>query len=100
MATRKSHLIFLFTTSLLVFQVASVHAGAVRIVPGTTANTLAANDDGSTPAVPIGFTVNFYGVVKNTLFVNNNGNVTFSNALSAFTPTGIAKNVAQPMIAP
>ena len=34
---------------------------AVRNLTGCTANTLPANDDGSTAAVPIGFTANFFG---------------------------------------
>ena len=54
--------------------------------PGFTANSLPQNDDSSTGAVPIGFTLNFFGLVGSTLFVNNNGNVTFSGALSTFTP--------------
>lgn len=72
---------------------------ATRNLAGLNANTLAANDDGSTGVVNIGFTVNFYGVVKSSLYVNNNGNFTFNNALSSFTPQGLAKSVTEPMIA-
>ncbi len=85
---------------LLAGQSNLVQAAAVRTIAGITAKTLPANDDGSTAAVNIGFTVNFFGVTKTTLFVNNNGNVTFNSALGAFTPTGISTTVNQPMIAP
>jgi hypothetical protein len=53
------------------------------IVPGFNANSLAGNDDGSTGAVPIGFAlpINFFGSPASTLFVNNNGNVTFDQPL-------------------
>src|SRR2546425_763316 len=61
-------------------------AGAIRDLAGFTANVLAANDDASTGAVPIGFTVNFFGQNFSTLFVNNNGNVTFAEPLAEFTP--------------
>ncbi len=66
---------------------------------GFNANTLAANDDGSTGLVPVGFNLNFFGQLFNSLFVNNNGNVTFNAALSTFTPFPIVNN-GIPMIAP
>jgi hypothetical protein len=64
-------------------------AAAVRDVSAFTDNTLAANDDGSTGSVGIGFAINFYGVNQSNLFVNNNGNVTFASPLSTFTPFGL-----------
>ena len=42
-------------------------------------------DDGSA-SVPLGFPINFLGVSRSTIFVNNNGNITFTNALPDFTP--------------
>jgi hypothetical protein len=74
-------------------------AQAAAILPGFNTNTLARNDDGSTGLVNIGFTVNFYGLVQNTLFVNNNGNVTFDSALGTFTPFPLT-NTARQIIAP
>ena len=59
---------------------------AGQIVPGFNANTLPANDDGSTGLVDIGFSFNFFGSTYTQLYVNNNGNVTFDAALSTFTP--------------
>jgi hypothetical protein len=84
---------------LLAFALPAFSA-AVRDPTGADANVLAANDDGSTGAVALGFTVNFFGAVSPTVFVNNNGNVTFNNALSQFTPNGLALGVGQPIIAP
>ena len=82
---------------------AAAEAAAVRfdIVP-PTASTLSANDDLSTGAVDIGFTVNFFGSVNTQLFVNNNGNVTFDQSLSQFTPddlTSTSTNIIAPFFA-
>jgi hypothetical protein len=53
------------------------------------ANTFPANDDGSTGA-SLPFTVNFFGTDYNSLYVNNNGNVTFDGPLSTYTPFGLS----------
>jgi hypothetical protein len=66
---------------------------------GCYANQLAPNDDGSTLAVPLGFTMNFYGNQYSNVYVNNNGNLTFNAALSTYTPFGVAGS-SQPIIAP
>ncbi|GAO37861.1 hypothetical protein SCH01S_01_00240 [Sphingomonas changbaiensis NBRC 104936] len=47
---------------------------------------LPANDDGSTNLLQIDFDFTFYGQTYHSLYVNNNGNVTFSAPLSVFTP--------------
>jgi len=74
--------------------------GAIRHLPGFTANVLLPNDDGSSAEVPLPFAVNFFGTTFNSLFVNNNGNVTFVQALSEFTPTGLnSDNGGIPIIA-
>jgi hypothetical protein len=59
-------------------------AGAIR--SGFDANDLPANDDGSSSATNIGFSVNFFGTTFNQLYVNNNGNITFEARLFAYTP--------------
>jgi hypothetical protein len=75
-----------------------VHAvGAVR--PGFDSSALTRDDDISSPAVPIGFTVNFFGAIFDTLYVNNNGNVTFDASLTAFTPFSLT-NTGRQIIAP
>ena len=72
----------------LLFASANVFAGAIR--PGFNSNTLPANDDDSTGLVSIGFTANFFGDSYSSLYVNNNGNLTFTGPLSTFTPSPIA----------
>lgn len=62
-------------------------------------NVLNRNDDGSTGLVSMGFTANFFGTNYTQLYVNNNGNVTFNNPLSTFTPFGLLNN-SFPIIAP
>ncbi len=75
--------------------------GAIRHLPGFTANTLPPNDDGSSNQVNLPFTINFFSSSFTSLFVNNNGNVTFGEALSEFTPSGLnTNNGGIPIIAP
>ena len=66
---------------------------------GCTDNTLPANDDGSTDAVALPFTVNFLGQSYGSLFINNNGNVTFDGPLSTYTPFPLT-NTSHVIIAP
>ena len=83
--------VLLLFTLLAVGKAQLAQAQAVRTNPGFTTTSIPRNDDGSFPsAVPLGFTVNFFGVTDNAVFVNNNGNVTFGGTLSTFTPEGLA----------
>lgn len=59
-------------------QIRAGFLGAGTILPG--------NDDGSTGLVGTGFTLNFFGATYSSLYVNNNGNVTFDGPLSTYTP--------------
>jgi pimeloyl-ACP methyl ester carboxylesterase len=72
--------------------------GAIRSNAGFAANTLAANDDGSTSLVPIGFDMVFGGQTRSYLYVNNNGNVTFDGSLRTYTPFSL--NAGGSIIAP
>ena len=56
------------------------------------------NDDGSTGVINLSFAVDFYGTDRTSLFVNNNGNITFGNSFSGFTASGFP--IDTPMIAP
>ena len=47
---------------------------------------LQANDDGSSLPINLRVPFHFFGVPQQTLFVNNNGNITFQSSLSNFTP--------------
>ena len=70
------------------------------IAAGFNGSSLAANDDGSTGQVSTGFSMNFFGSSYSSLYVNNNGNVTFSAPQSAFTPYGLTGPLGQAIIAP
>jgi len=72
--------------------------GAV-IVAGFESVTFPGNDDGSTGPVSLGFTLNFYGVSRSSVYVNNNGNVTFDSPLGTYTPFSLLSTNAQ-IIAP
>ena len=61
---------------------------------------LPGNDDLSTGLVNIGFPVNYFGATTTTLYVNNNGNVTFNWPLWAFTPFGLTTSINTSIIAP
>jgi hypothetical protein len=74
-------------------------ASAQVIRTGFDGSTLARNDDGSTGAVNMGFTIDFFGAVFTSLFVNNNGNVTFNAPLGTFTPFPLLSTNAR-IIAP
>jgi hypothetical protein len=76
-------------------------AQASAVIPGVfNANSLPGNDDGSTDLVPIGFSVNFFGTTYTSLYVNNNGNITFATSLSTFTPFGLTTDIGTSIIAP
>jgi Nidogen-like len=76
----------------------TAQAGVVR--SGFNAGTLGRTDDASSASKPLGFSgaINFGGNTYNKVF-DNNGNVTFDAALSAFTPFGIG-SLNRAIIAP
>lgn len=77
----------------------AVQAQALRSDAGFMTNALARNDDGSTGLVSLGFNIDFFGVQTGQTYVNNNGNITFQNPLSTFTPNPLVNNATQ-IIAP
>jgi Ca2+-binding RTX toxin-like protein len=67
-------------------------------------SALIRNDDGSSSAIditPIFGTegINFFGTRYTSLYLNNNGNITFQNPLSSFTPGVINAGTNNPIIA-
>jgi hypothetical protein len=54
------------------------------------AQTLQANDDDSSAPIALPFQMNFFGVQRGAVYVNNNGNVTFDSPLSEYTPFNLA----------
>lgn len=61
------------------------------------------NDDGSSPSLSLPFEINFFGKTYNSFYVNTNGNISFGNPHSPYTPEAfsVTPSVATPpMIAP
>ncbi len=58
------------------------------------------NDDGSFGAYPLGFSLNYFGQTYNDFYINNNGNISFGNGVSAYTPDSLNTETSAPMIAP
>ena len=69
------------------------------VVPGFDGQNLLGNDDGSTGEIDLGFEVDFFGTNYDSVFVNNNGNITFDSALATFTPFDLT-STGQVIIAP
>jgi len=65
---------------------------------GSGALAMSSNDDGSSGLINIGFDINFYGNTHNQLYINNNGNITFTSPLGQYTPSGFPQGT--PIIAP
>jgi hypothetical protein len=57
------------------------------------------NDDGFRGPISLGFTLPFFGADRTQFFANNNGNISFNDGISAFTPTG-PQGAPQPIISP
>lgn len=101
MRALKTAVAALAVLGLFVAAVPGAYAGAIHDA-GLFTTVLDRNDDGSTGSVAIGFGINFFGLNggnQTTLFVNNNGNVTFNSPLSTFTPFNLI-TTGTPMIAP
>lgn len=58
------------------------------------------NDDNSTGAENLGFSLDFFGNTYSQFFINNNGNVTFGGPTYSFTPAPLNSQTTLPMIAP
>ncbi len=79
---------------------APAYAGAIHDASLFNANALPANDDSSTGLVNLGFTAKINGTNYTQTYVNNNGNITFDNSMSTFTPAAISTGSFGPIIAP
>ncbi|MDP9824995.1 M4 family metallopeptidase [Kineosporia succinea] len=76
------------------------NGGAVQNLAACTQNILGRNDDSSTDRIDLPFSVNFFGNTHNSLYVNNNGNVTFDQPMNTFTPFALTSDIDRPIIAP
>ncbi len=59
--------------------------------------SLPRNDDGFVGPIALGFDFSLFGSVYNNVFINNNGNITFNNGVSQFSPDGFPTGT--PMVA-
>ncbi len=71
---------------------------------GPNSGVLPLNDDGFSSLIPLSpvfqSALNFNGQSFTGIYVNNNGNVTFENGLSAYTPSTIGADSSLTIIAP
>jgi len=74
--------------------VASCSDTSTDFVPGIDFG----NDDGSSDLISLPFDFCLYGTTYTSCYINNNGNISFGNAVSTFTSTGFPTNEA--MVAP
>src|SRR4051794_31393330 len=77
----------LVAVSVTVAQVelaSQAHAAPGAVMPGFNSTNLPGNDDGSTGLVTLPFTLKFFGQRYSSLYVNNNGNVTFTTPLGIY----------------
>lgn len=74
---------------------------SAAVVPGFNTTLLPTCDDCFTvAAVPLGFSVNFFGVERSQTFVSANGYVTFDAGQGSYTPVGLGAGYSgQPIIA-
>jgi uncharacterized protein (TIGR03437 family) len=77
----------------------ALFAQAFRGNAGFRENVLTRNDDGSSGAVALPFPINFFGVSRSSVYVNNNGNVTLDSPQETFSPDPLP-NLRQQIIAP
>lgn len=75
-------------------------SGAVTAGDYCRTTALARNDDGYSDPVTLPFPVNFGGALQTTLYVNNNGNVTFGSGRSQYTPDDLTTATGWAIIAP
>lgn len=57
-------------------------------------DSLPGNDDGSTVAIPLGFTFYIYGTPYTSVYVNNNGNLSFNAPFGGYQPAGFPSTTA------
>jgi hypothetical protein len=78
----------------------AVGPNAIMTPTGYNVNTVARGDDNSSPTVGLPFTMNWFGAVYNTVYINMNGNVTFGQPYGGYTPTNVLNNTGQDIMAP
>ncbi len=83
-------------------QVVSISAGAVFSDSGCTTNSMGRMDDGSSPPVSLGFSANWFGTSYDSIYVNNNGGISFNDGRGGFSDWGIIDltTTTRPLVLP
>ena len=81
------------TTSCIIDPVSNAHG----FPPGFSQ---ACDDACSSNLLPLGFTYDICGLNFTSMYVNMNGNVTFGNVYTTYTPVGMPNNTTAVMVAP
>lgn len=100
---KRTNILDILVVGLLSFGLLAFASGAQAAAihdAGLFTNVLPANDDGSTGPVGLGFTAFINATNYTQTYVNNNGNITFDNSLSTYTPSAISDGTFGPIIAP
>ena len=103
--TRTRHRLSCLAAAALLstLSVPSAHAASLLDGFGGVAGfgelAMLSNDDESSSLLNLPFSLNFFGNVFNSFYVNNNGNITFNSPLPDYTPNPFPVS-DQPMIAP
>ncbi len=92
------------TSALALVLASSAGAATLRGGMGGPAGygnlVLQPNDDNFSAVQNSPFLINFFGYSGRSFFVNNNGNISFGQGLSSFTPVPFDGHAAAPLIAP
>ena len=81
--------------------VCPAYAIAAPVLAGFDATSLPRRDDVVSGPIPLGFAANFFGMTYQSVYVSNNGFVSFGAAQMDFSPSGLGSDYAgQPVIAP
>lgn len=84
--------------ALVPISASAADPGAVVDDPGCRTSTLAANDDGSSGSNALPSVFRFFDRDVSTVYVNNNGNLSFGAPLSTYS--GDIAGLTQPVVAP
>ena len=80
----------------------STSSTAIRSDSGCLANSMGNVDDASTGPVSLGFAVNWFGTMYNSILINNNGGISFNDGLGGFRSyTGVNLDTTlRPLVLP
>ncbi|MGE0635049.1 MAG: gliding motility-associated C-terminal domain-containing protein [Bacteroidia bacterium] len=63
----------------------NVNCGCIQTLDGSYTLAMGPNDDGSTGLISLPFTFCLYGTSQNSMYINNNGNISFGTSYGTFS---------------